>query len=359
MCMHPREYLPNNYLVPELLEAGVAVWTQAPRSIGNDIRLEHESALLDVAAGIQHLGKKGYEKVILVGMSGGASLFSFYVQQATMPDAERISRTPGGKPTQLQRAHLPLPDGVIFVAPHPGQGILLMNSIDPSVVDESNPKESDPSLNPFDPINGFEKPPESSRYTPEFVTRYRAAQRDRVARIDETARALIRTRMSARKHLKEKFAIETMVDASHTPILTIWRTDADIRCFDLSLEPTERAYGTLWGPNPFVSNYGSVGFGRLCTADSWLSTWSGISSNAAMAETARSITLPTLVIRYDADNSVFPSETQDIVDGIPADDISYEVVPGNHHGRPVREADPNGQEIAGDLMRQWVRDRFA
>ena len=72
MGMHPREYLPNNYMVPEYLTAGIAMWTQAPRSIGNDLRLEHETALLEVAAGIRHLRDKGFEKVVLAGMSGGA-----------------------------------------------------------------------------------------------------------------------------------------------------------------------------------------------------------------------------------------------------------------------------------------------
>ena len=359
MGMHPREYLPNNYMVPEFLNAGIAMYTQAPRSIGNDLRLEHETALLEVAAGIQFLRDKGFEKVVLTGMSGGASLFSFYLQQANLPADQRIARTPAGKPTKLQQTDLPLPDGVIFVSPHPGQGILLMNSLDPSVTDESDPMQTDESLNPFNPVNGFRKPPESSSYADEFVERYRTAQRERVARIDEWARANVKDRVAARKRFKETFDMNDMKVSSYTPIMTIWRTDADLRCFDLSLEPTSRAYGTLWGPNPFVSNYGSIGFCRTCTPDSWLSTWSGLSSNAVMAETAKGISQPTLVVRFDGDNSLFPSETQAIVDGIPAEDLRYEVLPGNHHGRPVREGDPSGQALAGELMTGWVNERFA
>ncbi len=358
MGMHPREYLPNNYLVPEYLNAGIAMWTQAPRSIGNDLRLEHETALLEVAAGIRHLRDKGFGKVLLTGMSGGASLFSFYLQQAHLPAGERLARTPAGKPTRLQQVEMPLPDGVIFVSPHPGQGILLMNSLDPSVVDENDPMQTDESLNPFNPANGFRMPPESSSYAEPFIGRYRAAQRARVARIDEWAKGVAARRVAARKRFRESSDPNDLKVASHTPIITIWRTDADLRCFDLSLEPTKRAYGSLWGPNPFVSNYGSIGFGRTCTADSWLSTWSGLSSNAVMAETAKSITEPVLVIRYDGDNSLFPSETRAIVDAIPAEDKTYEVLPGNHHGRPIREGDPNGQELAGKLMTDWIGKRF-
>ncbi len=358
MGMHPREYLPNNYLVPEYLNAGIAMWTQAPRSIGNDLRLEHETALLEVAAGIGHLRDKGFGKVLLTGMSGGASLFSFYLQQAHLPAGERLARTPAGKPTRLQQVEMPLPDGVIFVSPHPGQGILLMNSLDPSVVDENDPMQTDESLNPFNPANGFRMPPESSSYAEPFIGRYRAAQHARVARIDEWAKGVAARRVAARMRFRESSDPNDLKVASHTPIITIWRTDADLRCFDLSLEPTKRAYGSLWGPNPFVSNYGSIGFGRTCTADSWLSTWSGLSSNAVMAETAKSITEPVLVIRYDGDNSLFPSETRAIVDAIPAEDKTYEVLPGNHHGRPIREGDPNSQELAGKLMTDWIGKRF-
>jgi hypothetical protein len=53
-AMHPREMLVTQYLVPEILQAGCAVWVQGARSVGNDIRLEHESAIVDLAAG-QHL----------------------------------------------------------------------------------------------------------------------------------------------------------------------------------------------------------------------------------------------------------------------------------------------------------------
>lgn len=358
MGMHPREYLPTNYMVPEFLKSNIAVWTQAPRSIGNDLRLEHEAALLEVAAGIQFLRDKGFENVVLTGMSGGASLFSFYLQQANLEPAERLARTPAGKPAKLKEVELPLPDGVIFISPHPGQGILLMDSLDPSVTDENDPMATDPDLNPFSPANGFKRPPDSSSYSPEFVERYRAAQRARVERIDAWAKEEVAKRVAARKRLKETPNPEDMRSAFHTPIRTIWRTDADLRCFDLSLEPTSRAYGSLWGPNPYASNYGSIGFCRTCTPDSWLSTWSGISSKAVMVETARGITQPALVVRFDGDNSLFPKQTQALVDAIPAADKGYEVIPGNHHGRPVHKGDPNGQELAGELMTGWIKDRF-
>ncbi|MFD0888682.1 hypothetical protein ACFQ08_29450, partial [Streptosporangium algeriense] len=49
--MHPRADASRHYLIPDLLKAGFAVWAQTGRGGGSDLRLVHESALLDVAAG--------------------------------------------------------------------------------------------------------------------------------------------------------------------------------------------------------------------------------------------------------------------------------------------------------------------
>lgn len=61
MIMHPRELLVSHYAVPYLLDAGYACWVQGPRTIGNDLRLEHEIAILDVAAGMAHLKSLGFQ----------------------------------------------------------------------------------------------------------------------------------------------------------------------------------------------------------------------------------------------------------------------------------------------------------
>ena len=93
--MHPREFLVTHYLIPAIVEAGCAAWTQTSRSVGNDLRLEHEIALFDVAAGLNHLRSAGFERIVLLGNSGGASLFAFYNHQASLPADQRIARTHG------------------------------------------------------------------------------------------------------------------------------------------------------------------------------------------------------------------------------------------------------------------------
>ena len=145
---------------------------------------------------------------------------------------------------------MPVADGIVLVAPHPGQGLLLMNALDPAVLDEADPFSVDPGLDFMDPANGFRPLPESSSYTPDFVDRYRTGQRARVARLDDRARASIAERMAARKRGKETGARDDVARGAFQEIMTIWRTDGDLRCFDLSLDPSDRNYGSVWGRNP-------------------------------------------------------------------------------------------------------------
>lgn len=357
VVMHPREHLVPFYLPAELTRQGMAVCLPTPRLIGNDIRLEHEVALLDVAAAVSFLHARGFRKVLLVGNSGGGPLFAFYNQQALLAPEKRIARTPAGKPVPLAEAEMIPPDGIVFVSAHLGQGRLLMNGIDPSVTDELDPMSTDPALNPFSPKNGFSA--KGATYAPDFVSRYRAAQVERVRRLDEHAREIVARRVAAKKRLKEGGTAADRMEAAHTPIFTVWRTDADLRCWDLSLDPSDRKLGSLWGANPAVSNLGSIGFGRMCTADSWLSTWSGLSSNAVMEKCAPAIEQPTLFIEYTGDASTFPEDTQAIFDWIGTSDKQRMKLAGDHHGRPIHEGDPNPRPLAGKAIGDWVADHFS
>ena len=353
--MHPRELVVTHYLVPDVLMAGCACWVQGSRSVGNDVRLEHETALFDVAAGLEFLRGAGFEKLALLGNSGGAALFALYLQQSTAEPARRIAKTPGGRPTKLAESNLPVAERLILVAPHLGPGKLLQNCIDPSVSDETDPLAIDSSLFPFSAENGFRRPPESARYSPEFVQRYREAQRERVARIDAHAKAIIDERMRARSAAKEGADVQTRIRGAHTPIFQVWRTDADLRCFDLSLDPSDRKWGTVWGADPLASNFGSIGFGRSCTAESWLSTWSGLSSNASFEKCGSAIELPTLMIDYTGDNTVFPSDSAAIFASLRTSDKTRRSIRGNHHGQPLAEGDPSGQLLAGQAIQEFLR----
>lgn len=357
-AMHPRELSVPQYMAAEVLRGGCAFWVQGSRSPNVDLRLEHETALLDLAAGQRFLRSQGYERTVLQGTSGGGPLAAFYCQQSALAPEARITCSPGGRPVDLAGAELPQPDGLLLVSSHLGQGPLLAASLDPSVVDEDDPFAADPALDPFDPANGFRDPPSPSSYTPDFVARYRAAQMERVARLDRRAKDLLGRKAASRKRVKagEGSRADRAV-AAWSPVMTIWRTDADLRCWDLSLEPSDRAYGSLWGADPFASNHGSVGFARLCTPESWLSNWSALSSNATMERCAPGVSQPTLMIQYTGDNSVFEGDAERLINWIGASDKTRHRVPGNHHGRPVQKGGPDGQRIAGEIARDWLTGR--
>ncbi|GAB3576242.1 hypothetical protein GCM10027445_39930 [Amycolatopsis endophytica] len=356
--MHPRQDVTHHPIVPLLLQAGAAVWTQHTRSVNNDLNLVHEQALLDVAAGLVFLRERGFASIVTLGHSGGGTLYAFYLEQAGLPASRRITATPGGRPVPLADAEMPLADGAVFLAPHPGQGKLLLACIDPSVADERNPMSVVPDLDPFDPANGFAEPPASSSYTPEFLARYRAAQRDRVARIDAAAREHLARAAEARAAFKAGGDPVHRRRSLAPRIITVFRTDADPRNVDLSLDPSERPYGSLFGARPDLINYGQVGFGRLTTPEAWLSTWSGLSSNADFVRCAHGVTVPSLFVELTGDQAAFPGDTGRMAGALAADDLSTATVRGLHFGGPIAAGEPTGNELAAAEIVRWLDKRY-
>jgi pimeloyl-ACP methyl ester carboxylesterase len=356
--MHPREFLASHYLVPELLEAGYSVFTQTSRSVGSDLRLEHEIALFDVAAGLSFLKETGFRTIILIGNSGGASLYTFYNQQSLCAPQDRHQQTPGGRPTGLSKLDMPQADGIILVSPHPGQGIVLMNCIDPSVVDEADPLSIDPALDFLDPSNGYRPAPQGARYSPAFVECFRAAQRERVARLDAKARDLIERRLSARRRAKDGGSRADRILGAHSSAMTIWRTDADLRCWDPTMDPSDRAIGSIWSNDPYATNFGVVGFARFCTPEAWLSTWSGLTSRANVFDTAQSIKQPVLLLQYSGDQIVFPADLELIFRAIPSADRTRLSLRGDHHGQSLADGEQPARAGAGRAIRDWLLDRF-
>lgn len=356
--MHPRQDVSHHVLVPELLARGFAVWTQTSRSVNNDLALVHEQTLLDVAAGQVFLRDRGFASVVSLGHSGGGTLFAYYHQQAGRAPADRVATTPAGRPTGLADAELPLPDGAVFMAPHPGQGALLARLVDPSVVDEADPLSVDPELDPYAPANGFAPPGQSSSYAPDFVERYRRAQRDRIARIDDVARERAAEADAARARSRASGDPRDRRAALAPRVLTVYRTDADLRSVDLSLDPNERPYGSLFGRRPDLTDYGLVGFGRLSTPDAWLSTWSVNCTNADFLRCAPGVTAPTLLVELTGDQACFPDDVAAMERALGAADRTVSRVRGTHFGGAIAEGEPTGASLAAAEIGAWLADRF-
>jgi hypothetical protein len=350
---HPRVDMSSHYLIPALVKAGFAVFAQRTRTTNNDLTAVHEELLIDLAIAHAFLRRRGFERLFLLGNSGGASLYCFYLQQAGRASQERLRDTPAGGAVDLT-LEMPQAEGLILLAPHPGQGELLKHSIDPSVRDESDGTAVDADISIFEPANGFRSPPNSSCFSEEFLDRYREAQLERVERIDGIARGLLDCRARLRAQAEDADDPSLRRAALTPSFMTVFRTDADPRSVDLSIEPSERDYGSIFSRRPDLTNYGTVGFGRLTTPEAWLSTWSWLSSRAAIRLTGPEIAAPTLVVTYSGDNSVYPGDSDAIVSALANPEKTTLTVVGDHYGYAVGTEERSGGRAAAAGIVDWL-----
>jgi alpha-beta hydrolase superfamily lysophospholipase len=371
VLIHPRVDFHHHYAVPRLVDAGFAVLAANTRYAGNDTMAEHEEMVLDVAACVQYLReKRGVEKVVLLGNCGGGSLVAYHQAEASKAPADRVRRSPGGAPTRFDTAPMPRADVMIYLAAHRGQGKILLEAIDPSVVDEADPLSTDPALDMYNTHNGFAEPPAWSTYSPAFVERYRAAQVERVRRIDAIARAFVERHEQATSESEAKgFADRPFGERqavlkrrAHETVMVVHRTMADPACVDRTIEPSDRDYGSLLSERPDLMNMAALGLARTVTPRAWLSTWSGLSSNADLVANVGRITEPTLVVHAGRDREVRESDAQRIFAACASKDKRLVVIDGARHY--FEAEDPTARErphveAAMDVIVPWIEERLA
>ena len=368
---HPRADFAQHYSIPFWVEAGFAAFAQNTRYLNNDSTMIHENLLLDLAAGIRFLREEqGFERIVMVGNSGGGSLFSYYDAEARKTDGSRVKSPPGGGPPDLNKFEMPAADGLILLAAHPGQGRVLMVSLDAAVVDENDAFASDPALDVYDERNGYRVPPAQSHYDPVWVAAYREAQRARVARIDAIARGYIEESATARAAIRASgFAGMPAAHRGHMQrrmmaprIMVVYRTQANPAYLDLSIDPSERAVGSIFSPRPDLFNYHSIGLAHVVTPEAWLSTWSGLSSHANLERNLPCVTVPTLVVGAMADQDIFIADVHTEYELSGAADKRIEFVEGADHfmraaGTRASLGEPRPRLMA--MLTEWTRERFA
>jgi len=365
--MHPRADMSRHYLTPYLIEAGYAVFGQESRWPGNDVACIHEMLLADIAASNRYLKERGFQKIVFIGNSGGGSLYCFYQAQAVTAPPDRLKDTAAGDPYDLNRFAMPPADGLIILAAHLGEGKYLQNSIDPSLADENDPLSCDAALDMYNPANGFGEPPGPSRYSAAFLQRYRAGQEARVARLDAIARRQIEDQRHfhelARQPEFDRLPLERRTFIGRRALLgsytVIHRTEANPAFTDPSIAPSSRDYGSIFSPRPDLFNYCEGGFSKYMTPRGWLSTWSGLSSRAAVLDNIPKITIPTLVVNYTGDHSIYPADSEAILERAGTNDKQIAHIDADHFGYPLASK-PNqgGRAGAGRTITAWLRDRF-
>ena len=213
----------------------------------------------------------------------------------------------------------------------------------------------------YNPDNGWRPWPEPCSYDPEWVDAVpRGAGRAR--RADRRDREGVDRRVDRRR---EAAAQRRLVDATRpawrelrrrtvfTKYLTIYRTLADPAYLDLSIDPDDRPMGSLFAfPDPLDANYGRGGLARVMTARGWLSTWSGLSSHAKLADTMPQVTVPTILVHPTADSEIRVRQAKEIVANAGAADVTYVEMKGAPHylegHRP--EAMRHRRRLAGDPL---------
>ena len=256
-----------------------------------------------------------------------------------------------------------------MVIPHLGEGYILEARIDPSVINEGDPLSIDPSLDMYNPANGFRMPPETTTYSKEFIARYRAAQKRRMEHLDRWAWELI-TEQEHYRRLIQQPQFKSLPpqqqqwierNAQTQRMMNIYRTWADLRSMDLSLDPSDRIVGDNSGISPWVSNYTRPPTPAYISPRAFLSSRSSISSNAVTVKNVAKVRVPTAIIQGTAHRAIYPSDTKAIFEAIGAQDKELIWIEGadvhfGPSGPKAGRGDQQQQSIEAAIV--WIRQRF-
>lgn len=325
IVMHPTSNFMNHYLIDPLALRGIGCMGLNSRYAGSDTTLLMERVIQDLGAGVRYLRAQGYEKVILIGNSGGAALVSFYQAQA---ENLTVTQTAAGDAIDLRAEDLPLCDGIVLCAAHAGRSRLFKEWIDPSVIDEADPLATDPALDVYDPRNG-------APFSLEFLDRFAAAQVRR--------RDAIENRVLARLRL-----LRDNPNGPQDMAFCIYRTHADPRMVDLSLDANDRAAGSIWG-DPRLVNSAANAMGRFTTLTAFLSQWSS-RSQADGPDNLAQTSVPVMFFEYSGDASTFPSTARLWAEAGGDRMQALRIIGGNHY----LARQPALVEEVADTIANWL-----
>lgn len=327
ILVHPTSNFMGHYLLAPLAERGIDAVGFTTRFIGNDSALTMENCVLDIGSAITYLRERGYRRVVLVGNSGGGGLAAMYQSQAESPT---ITQTPAGDPPDLTAASLPPADALIQLMAHPGRAQVFADWLDPAIRDEHNPFDRDPELDLF-----TRTPP----FDPEFVARYREGQLARNRRITSWVR--------------EQLAVLDEADSelADLPFL-VHGTTADPRFVDVTIDPSDRTAGTMWGPTE-IANLMPASLGHYSSLRSWLSQWSIDESNCDGAYHLGRISVPVLIMYGTADQVCFPAYAVGMYDAVGHTDKKLIPVEGGTH---YLKDQPEKMAFVADQVIGWLAE---
>jgi len=332
--MHPASTLQLLPMPRAMAAAGMHVLCAGSRYQRNDTPLIFEKVLLDLGAWVRHARDAWkYEKVVIVGWSGGGSLCIYYQSQAEKPT---VTATPAGDAIDLAAAALTPADAMIFQAAHVSRAQLFADWVDPSVIDENDPDRRIVELDLYDPRN-----PNRAPYGADYLAHFRAQQLARIRRRSDW----VRERLDVLKRRGEPTAEEGFV--TH-------RTMADPRWLDLAIDPNDRKANWCYLGEPKTVNTAPAGLGRFSTLRAWLSQWSLDDTLAHGERMAPAVTVPFLAIENGADDAVPQPHTRRIFDATGSVDKTFVLLEQATH---YYVGQPDHLRRALDTCIDWLRAR--
>jgi acetyl esterase/lipase len=324
--VHPMSNFHGHHLLQPIATSGIPVIGLNTSYAGNDAVVILENCLLDIDAAIRWVREHhGWQKVILCGFSGGGPLVSLYQRQAEDPT---ITATPAGDPPDFTKTPLAPADALLLIAASPSRSQLYQEFIDPSLIDEQDPERRDQE---FDLYARGREPP----YDRDWLAEYRLRQKARVQRIEDFVIAELK-RLTA-------LGVRDRAFITH-------RTVADPRFLDLTIDPDDRAVGTIWG-DARAANEAPGPMGRMSTLRSWLSTWSPTYSNGDSLKNLPHVSVPIGMMPLTADQGTMMVHGRAIRDAAPAQLVDFFPLKGMTH---YFYNQPEGFPMAVEAIRSWI-----
>lgn len=337
VAMHPigsPGYLP---MFSQLARQGLHVIACATRYSNGDAALQMENVLLDLGACIRDARERlGYRKIVLAGWSGGGSLMAGYQAEAEKP---QITRTAAGEPTALADTALLPADAVLLMAAHRSRHHLLTEFLDPSILDEHDPRRPrDPQLHLYDPNNPHQPP-----YSEDFLVHYREAQRRRNRRITAWVK-------------EELESAHRRGDEHGEHCFVVQGTMADPRWIDPTVEPNGRTPGWSYLGDPAIVNDSPAGLARYTTLRSWLSQWSLDDAQVDAVDAAPRISVPVLITANGRDDACPTSHIKKVFAAIGHSEKEFHELPDANHYFSGSGQQSHLQHAA-DIVTSWLNDK--
>lgn len=341
-----------------------------------------EPIALDVAAAVHEMRRRGYRKVVLMGLSAGGPTMAYYQNvaengNAVFRDGATLSGFRGFVAAGGMPRRLPPADGLVLANPSSGIGASGILRLDASVVDEATGRR-DPSLDMYAPANGYDPATGTARYAPQFVARYRAAQCARMNRlIDASLERRAAVRAGRARFADDEVAVNVGLRAN--PAYT-----------DLSLAASTRAPQVLLpgGERTVVRNdrravdlrQRNLGHDEAARTDLSFLSWRAVrctaldadatdpaahgldaasNSNTTYANLA-GVAVPLLVMQGTADDTIVHLTLAELIHdaAVRSRDRSLWFVRGATHGMTALR--PEFGDVPGtvaDAIARWLRER--